>query len=104
MNLKRYACLRLYDACGQCFPQAFVTIDSLTGLVVDYGLLKEELPATEWMGGVVVLSDREGWAPQVSFKSFVSSSQANRPLYAWHISTFDFTREELTSQSVIRRL
>ena len=67
--------------------------------------LVEETPATEWIGGIIILSDKNDLPPIRNFKAILDYlSSTDIPVYAWHITDFDFQQEELTPQSVIRRL
>ena len=56
--MKKYACNRLYKASGEWMPQSVVSINE-RGEVERYAPLKEETSATEWLGGIIILSDKE---------------------------------------------
>ena len=56
--MKNYACHRLYDSPDHYSGQSVVTLDEC-GQVVSYVPLTNELPATEWIGGVILLSDKQ---------------------------------------------
>lgn len=101
----RYACHRVYDTFGHCHPQAVVAIDT-DGKVIGCTPLTHETPFTEWIGGVIVLSPMYEKGSWTDFRSIRCGTAPNGqlPLYAWHISHFDFAKEELTVQSLIRRL
>jgi len=101
--MKKYACNRLY-LYNRFFNLAWVVIDA-EGRVQGFESFTEEKPGTEWLGGVIVLSDKETAVPTRNFKEFLSLMTASRQeVYAWHLSDFDFQKEELTSRSIIRRL
>ncbi|MBQ3190695.1 MAG: hypothetical protein IJB61_08315 [Bacteroides sp] len=102
---KRYACHRVYDSFCHFFPQSVVTITK-TGEVIGCTPLKHETSFTEWIGGVIVLSPLSYIVPYRNFHSLLCemTSISQTPLYAWHISDFDFIKEELTPQSQLRRL
>lgn len=102
--MKRYACHRVYTRPDHYLKQAFVTLNE-QGKVVHYATFAEEFPATEWIGGVIVLSDTET-APTDGFRSWFRqpANDATMPIHAWHLSEFDFEREEPAQTCVIRRL
>lgn len=104
-SLRRYACHRVYDAPGHYLAPSVVTVDE-EGRVVSYALLTEETAATEWIGGVIVLSSCPDLSLDADFSSLWAAQPSADPssLYAWHINPFDFAREAGTSQSRLRRL
>ena len=102
--MKKYACNRLYRASDEWMPQSVVTINE-RGEVERIAPLLEETSATEWLGGIIILSDKETLPSRLKFNELLDYlTPAETPLYAWHISDFDFQQNELTSRSVIRRL
>ena len=102
--MKKYACNRLYKAPGKWMPQSVVTINE-RGEVEGFAPLMEETSATEWLGGIIILSDKETLPSPRKFKELLDYlTPTDTPLCAWHISDFDFQQEELTPQSIIRRL
>ena len=102
--MKKYACNRLYRASDEWMPQSVVTINE-RGEVESIAPLLEETSATEWLGGIIILSDKKIMPSQLKFNYFLDYlTPVEMPLYAWHISDFDFQQEEMTSRSVIRRL
>ena len=102
--MKKYACNRLYRASDEWMPQSVVTINE-KGEVERIAPLLEETSATEWLGGIIILSDKKIMPSQLKFNDFLDYlTPVEMPLYAWHISDFDFQQNELTSRSVIRRL
>ncbi len=102
--MKKYACNRLYRASDEWMPQSVVTINE-RGEVERIAPLLEETSATEWLGGIIILSDKKIIPSQLKFNDLLDYlTPVEMPLYAWHISDFDFQQEEMTSRSVIRRL
>ena len=102
--MKKYACNRLYRASEEWMPQSVVTINE-RGEVERVAPLLEETSATEWLGGIIILSDKKIMPSQLKFNDLLDYlTPVEMPLYAWHISDFDFQQEEMTSRSVIRRL
>ena len=102
--MKKYACNRLYRASEEWMPQSVVTINE-RGEVERVAPLLEETSATEWLGGIIILSDKKIMPSQLKFNDLLDYlTPVEMPLYAWHISDFDFQQNELTSRSVIRRL
>jgi len=101
--MRRYACNRLYIN-NLCLSQAVVAINE-KGKVEYYFLFSEELPATEWIGGVIVLSDKKERVGYSDFQDFREQMTSTKQLvYAWHVSDFDFQKEDFTPQSVVSRL
>ena len=81
------------------------------GKIQSYYPLEEEIYATQWIGGVIVLSARrklEPIMPEKNFKTFLAqATRTNTKIqecYAWHIANFDIVREEFVPQSHIIRL
>ena len=102
--MKKYACNRLYRASEEWMPQSVVTINE-RGEVESIAPLLEETSATEWLGGIIILSDKETLPSRLKFNDLLDYlTPVEMPLYAWHISDFDFQQKEMTSRSVIRRL
>ena len=102
-GIRKYACSRLYVK-GEYSAQSVVGING-EGMVECYGPLSEETPATEWIGGVIVLSAKEALVPHQEFQDFLHGMTGKgQSLYAWHIAGFDFQREEFIPSSIIRRL
>lgn len=102
---RRYACHRVYDSCNHYESQSVVAISD-QGEVIGYMPLTQETSFTEWIGGVIVLSPSPEMGSVTDFKSMTNGMVHldQTPLYAWHVSNFDFSKEELTPQSIIRRL
>ena len=102
--MKKYACNRLYLTNGESISTAVVTINEM-GEVEKHSRLVEETSATEWIGGAIVLSDKKEITLVRTFKQLLMNTKcATQPTYAWHIIPFDFEQEELSEQSIIKRL
>ena len=103
--IKNYACHRVYEGSHAYLSQSVVSITK-NGEVVACKPLSQETAFTEWIGGVIVLSPSPEMDSVTDFKTMTNGMvhQDQTPLYAWHVSNFDFTNEELTPQSIIRRL
>ncbi len=102
--MKRYACHRVYTSPKHYLNQAYITLDE-QGEVVNYATFTEEVSATEWIGGVIFLSDTTP-APTDDFQAWAKKHIKNEgiPTYAWHLSEFNFEREEPTPTCIFRRL
>lgn len=102
---KRYACHRVYDGCNHYHPQSVVTVTE-KGEVLECASLTHETPFTEWIGGVIILSPLSEAVAGTDFPTLLREMtiSGRTPLYAWHIPHFDFNREELTPQSIMKRL
>lgn len=102
---KKFACHRVYDSYNHFFNQSVVSI-SRQREVLSITPLTSEISSTEWIGGVIILSGLEEVPPHLEihniFQELTSSNQP--PLYAWHISDFDFHQEKIIPQSIIQRL
>ena len=103
--MKRYACHRLYKSLDHYEGRSFVSLND-EGIVMETGPLTEEMAATEWIGGVIILSGKSEIPYESDVKSkFFSLLSGDAPAnYAWHISTFDFQQGEPFAGSVIRQL
>lgn len=103
---KNYACHRVYDGAHHFLSQSVVSINE-DGEVMDCKPLSQETAFTEWIGGVIVLSTKKELTLPTDFdhlRQDATKGNEKSPLYAWHISDFNFQEEALTSQSIIRRL
>ena len=103
---RNYACHRVYKVSGHYQSQSVVTITE-NGEFIDCRPLSHEIPFTEWIGGIVMLSSDSELSLPIDFKILrQQNTKGNEsfPLYAWHISDFNFQEETTTPQSVIRRL
>jgi hypothetical protein len=95
----------VYDSFNHYESQSVVAISD-KGEFMGCTPLTQETSFTEWIGGVIVLSPSPEMDAVTDFKTMTIGMvhQDQTPLYAWHVSNFDFTNEELTPQSIIRRL
>ena len=103
---KNYACHRVYDSPQHYLTQSVVSIAD-NGEVMECKPLSQETAFTEWIGGVIVLSPESEITLPIDFKTLRQQStkgNESSPLYAWHISDFNFQEEALSPQSLIRRL
>ena len=105
--MKKFACHRLYLTPHEYLRRASVTLDE-QGRVANYQLLTEETASTEWIGGVIFLLPQEEIASDANFIELLKADSKSRetalPLYAWHVSNYDFEQDCLTPQSVVQRL
>ena len=105
--MKKFACHRLYLTPDECLKMACVTIDG-EGRVAGYKPLTEETASTEWIGGVIFLLPQAEIASEANFiellKADSKSKETTLPLFAWHVSNYDFEHDCLTPQSVVQRL
>ena len=100
---RRFACNRLYVG-KKYLSQAIVEIND-KGQVESYMPLIQETPATEWIGGVIVLSNDLELSLSKDLKTFLQTlPEEEDAIYAWHITHVDFQQETLTPESIIRRL
>lgn len=105
MAHRKYACHRVYDKCNHYHPQSVVSLTE-KGEFIGCNPLVHETSFTQWIGGVIVLSPLSDMTHYTDFQTMLREMTHidQAPLYAWHISDFDFSREELTPQSIVRRL
>ena len=102
-HIRRFACNRLYVG-KKYLSQAVVEIND-KGQVEGYMPLIQETPATEWIGGVIVLWNKEELPLLKDLKSLLQSlPDGEDATYARHITHVDFQQETLTPESIIRRL
>lgn len=103
--MKKYACHRIYDRESHYYPQSVVVIND-DGRIDAVYQFEQEMASTEWIGGIIVLSDKAVMTPHRDFKSILRylTSSTGQALYAWHFSTFHFEAEELAPTCIIRRL
>ena len=105
--MKRFACHRLYVSADGCYSKYVVELKE-DGRVNVYFPLKEEISATEWIGGGIVLSPYPELElePGENFASFLKRAitETEKELYAWHISDFDFIKNELMPAGRVIRL
>lgn len=102
---RKYACHRVYDGYNHYQPQSVVSLTE-KGEFIGCTPLVHETSFTQWIGGVIVLSPLSELAHYTDFQTMLRevTDIDQAPLYAWHISDFDFSQETLTSQSIVRRL
>ena len=101
--MRKYACHRVYTNANHYLKQAFVAIGE-DGKIIRLGTFQEEMVATEWIGGVIYLTTTDE-APNGDFHIWAKQQKIGQtPAYAWHLSEFDFEREEPTPNCIIRRL
>ena len=103
--MKRYACHRLYTSNGFTNNKMIVCIDS-DGKVVSCEEMNEEVPFTQWIGGIILLSPKSDLKITDNFIKLVKSldTSLHNDNLAWHISHFDFSKEEIPQQSTLVRL
>lgn len=107
--MKRFACHYLYVSEGGCYSRYVVELEG-NGTVSRYFPLKEEISATQWIGGVIVLSSYLGLEihSQESFACFLKRAiveiDMDNPIYAWHVADFDFIQKDFKSTSKLIRL
>ena len=100
----RYACNRLYYAEDKYLAPAVVCIDE-EGKVISYALLEEETCATEWIGGVILLTSTEDMKLEADFPKTLSQVSSDKmPIYAWQIGTLDIVKHSFTAETQLRRL
>ena len=78
--MRRFACQRLYLSPDTYFIRYVVELGN-NGKIQSYYPLEEEIYATQWIGGVIVLSARrklEPIMPEKNFKTFLA--QATRTI------------------------
>lgn len=105
--MKRFACHYLYVSTDGCYSKYVVELED-NNTVKAYFPLKEEISATQWIGGVIILSpssDLEIFREE-TFDCFLRRSivETDVPVYAWHIADFDLKKEEFTTASKAVRL
>lgn len=102
--MRKYACNRLYYSSDKYLSPAVVDLDD-TGCVISFALLENEQAATKWIGGIIVLSEDNDLRMKKDFHHFLLMSKTSREaIYAWHISDFDFDKENFSSNSILKRL
>ena len=75
--MRRFACHYLYVSADGCYSKYVVELED-SDRVRAYFPLKEEISATQWIGGVIIIS--------------------------WHIADFDLPGKEFTAGSRLVRL
>lgn len=104
-QIKKYACHRVYDTPDCHLGKSVVTL-SMDGTVISCTPLEEEISSTEWIGGIIILSNQKEGTFEGEFARLLHQMTNNlrEPIYAWHIADFDFQKEELTPASKLHRL
>lgn len=105
--MRRFACHYLYVSQKDCYAKYVVEINE-DSRVSAYFPLKEEISATQWIGGIIILSpflELEFHAKE-PFHSFLKrvTVETARLQYAWHITYFDFAKKDFTNLSTMVRL
>lgn len=107
--MKRFACHYLYVSADGCYSKYVVELED-NNRVRKYFPLKEELCATQWIGGVIVISSLHELEirSQEKFSDFLKrimvETDTDAPVYAWHIADFDLMRKEFAVGSKPVRL
>lgn len=105
-DIKKFACHKLYLNFDSCQGQSVVCVND-RGEVLSFQLLDEEIRHTEWIGGVIILSPMIELSMARDFNTLLCDAfrvQIDSPLYAWHVSHFDFTNGNISSLSTLRKL
>lgn len=105
-DINSFACHRLYWDIDSYQGQSVVSVNK-KGEVLSSKLLDEEIEHTEWIGGVIILSSMKELSLKGGFNTLLDNAfriKKTSPLYAWHVSCFDFEKQDLGSQSILRRL
>lgn len=104
-KMKRYACHRLFFSQDKFFRQSVVAVDG-EGKVLEYKPMVEEMDHTEWLGGIIILSPLWKYDRKGDFLTTLHDLTKNvgQPLYAWHLSDFDYVHNTCTQTSVLRLL
>lgn len=105
-DIKNFACHKLYWNIDSFQELSVVRVNG-RGEVLSFQLLDEEIRHTEWIGGVIILSPMIELSMVSDFKTLLKDAfrkENDSPLYAWHVSHFDFTKEDISSHSTLRKL
>lgn len=106
--MKRFACHHLYVSSDACFSKGVVELGD-DGKVCGYFCLEEEISATQWIGGVIILSSavnadkKDGESFRLFLERIVKKAE-DVDCYAWHIADFDLIKEEFNLRSKLVRL
>ena len=99
--MKRYAAHRIYISPTQVVGRSVITLNE-KGEAVAYEPFAAEVPYTQWIGGVIFLSSQEKLTGEEIIRLFFTEkqedgdeTQSSLPLYAWHVSDFDFKMDQL---------
>ena len=107
--MRRFACHYLYVSADGCYSKYVVELED-SDRVRAYFPLKEEISATQWIGGVIIISPMYE-LDICSGEKFVDflhramlETELEQPGYAWHIADFDLPGKEFTAGSRLVRL
>lgn len=75
--MRRFACHYLYVSADGCYSKYVVELED-SGRVRAYFPLKEELSATQWIGGVIIISPMYGEGSEIA--AFVRSAFGKAPV------------------------
>lgn len=107
--MKRFACHYLYVSAEECHAYCVVELEA-GGRVRAYFPLKEEPAATQWIGGVILVSPMQELEIDSgeTFADFLQralpETEPGQPVYAWHIAGFDLPGKRFTAESRAVRL
>lgn len=103
--MKSFACHRLYETADKYLGQSVVTVND-NGEVVSFSSLDSEVRHTTWIGGVIILSSLREFVRRDDFTDTLHAltGEGGCPLYAWHVSDFDFLNDAFTAQSILSLL
>lgn len=107
--LKHFAANRVYVTTdGTMVRNGVVDVDSQSHRVANLFCLEEEMRHTEWLGGIILLcSERPSRLNGEGFDAFLTrinkKERTLKPtsLYAYHITAFNVSLMEFTSESRI---
>lgn len=109
LDMRRFACHHLYVSPDKYYSKYVVELKE-DKTVNRFFPLQEEICATEWLGGVIVLSPSPYLEIRAdeSFPHFlqrvVAAMGETSSLYAWYVAGFDFVKKEFTSSCRLIRL
>ena len=100
--MRRIACHYLYVSADGCYSKYVVELED-SARVRAYFPLKEEISATQWIGGVIIISPVHELdiCSVGKFDDFLDramlETELEQPVYAWHIADFDLPGKEFTA-------
>lgn len=109
LGMKRFACHYLYLSAEGCYSKYVVELEDNDKVKVFFPL-KEELSATQWIGGVIVISPlceleiHSGEKFSDFLRRVIVETETDVPMYAWHIADFDLAKKEFAIASKPVRL
>ncbi|MDE5677546.1 MAG: hypothetical protein K2G02_02605 [Phocaeicola sp.] len=107
--MKRFASHYLYVLPDTCHSLYVVELED-NGRLKTFFPLAQELCATQWIGGVIVISPFSDLriCSGERFADFlvrvVVGAETGMPMYAWHIAIFDCAQKEFVAGSKAIRL